>query len=64
MKDNHSFVVVDTEIYRVFEHLIVYQDTETTNKDWLESFSESGYPSFNKFQLKERDEVFIRVTTK
>ena len=34
------------------------------NKDWQENFSQSGYPSFCRFQLKNRDTVFLRVTTK
>lgn len=35
-----------------------------SNKDWLESYSESGYPSFSRFSVTEKDQVFIRVTTK
>ena len=35
-----------------------------SNKDWLESYSESGYPSFSRFSVPEKDQVFIRVTTK
>lgn len=61
---NHSFTVLDKEIYRIFDGLIVYEDTETMNKDWLENYSESGYPSFCRFKLKTKDSVFLRITTK
>ncbi len=40
---------------------MIFQDTSTANKDWIENNSESDIPEYIRFSLTERDRVFIRV---
>lgn len=40
---------------------MVFEDTSTSNKDWIQNTSETDIPSFVKFHLSQEDRVFIRV---
>jgi len=51
----------DQDISRIFQEVMVFEDTNTSNKDWIQNTSESDIPAFVKFNLTEEDRVFIRV---
>lgn len=40
---------------------MIFEDTNTSNKDWIQTSSESDVPAFVKFTLTREDRVFIRV---
>ena len=63
MQRNHSFCLPDYEISNFFDQLLVYEDEQTLDKDWLVNVSETGYPSFSKFSIDKEGEIFLKIST-
>ena len=53
----------EADIARVFTELLIFEDTFSLNKDWINAQSRNEYPSFISFELKKKDKIFLRVTT-
>lgn len=51
MKKNKSFCICEQDIPRIFQELMIFEDTNTSNKDWIQTTSETDTPSFVRFSL-------------
>ena len=52
------------DLGRIFSEVMVFEKRNFGNKDWVEGVSESQVGSFSQFFLKQKDQVYIRVSTK
>ena len=60
-KKNKSFCISEQDIPKIFQELMIFEDTSTSNKDWIQSASETDVPAFVRFSLEQEDRVFIRI---
>lgn len=52
LKENKSFYLALGDVVRIFDHLIVFDGTESLNKDWVEGTSDKNYPSYVVFDAQ------------
>ena len=64
MKNNRSFCMEQDDISRIFSDILIFENKNFANKDWIENVSTNGVTSFSQFFLKQKDQVYIRITTK
>ena len=52
----------ESDLVKLFDEIMLFENSVSLNKDWMDGVSRNKYPSFNRFKLTKADKVYLRVT--